>query len=146
MLSLWNLSRLLLRPQAWFCLAAVAAGGLLWGQTLRLHHLQGQLAAARLALVDPRTQQSWREEAAAFERGWRECRVGADSLERAIDQQNAAVAALQEQGERRRAQAEQAQAQAAAARRRAQDAAPAVLAAPPEADHCAAALKLIRIR
>ena len=46
MLSLWNLSRLLLRPQAWFCLAAVAAGGLLWGQTLRLHHLQGQLAAA----------------------------------------------------------------------------------------------------
>lgn len=122
-------------------LALLAAIGV---QSARLDHAKRDLGEARAALVDPATGIAWRELAASRGRDLAECVLARAVLTGAITRQNAAVAALKAEGERRAAESRAALSAARGEASRARREAAAILGRQPPADRCQGALDLIR--
>lgn len=104
-------------------------------QTARLHHAKADLAAARLAQLDPATHRPWQAEAKAAGTDLAACQAG-------LAEQSAAVAALQAAGEQASAEAQAALAKAQGQARDAGVRAAAILQAKPATGACADALIL----
>jgi hypothetical protein len=96
---------LLTNPRAWAALGVVVLMVSLGVQTARLNHAKGDLKSSRAALVDPASHRRWQDLAEDRARDLQTCRANTNTLQSAIDRQNASVAALKAEGDRRTTQA-----------------------------------------
>lgn len=119
----------------------IAAVGI---QTARLDHAKHDLGNARAALVNPATGHRWEADFLTADRALKSCNVNLATVTGALDRQNAAVAALKAEGERRAAESRAALSAARGEASRARREAAAILGRQPPADRCQGALDLIR--
>lgn len=131
------------RPRALGLIGLAGLVAVLGVQSERLAHCKADLAAARLALVDPATRQTWRAERLADIAALRTDRANMAALTAALDDQNRAVAGLRAQGAADTARADAALAKAHVGADVLAKAAARLLAARPDGPPCQGADQLI---